>query len=54
MIYISILNYSTGEVDILHIDEESIEDIEDYLVSIGYRLNEISYMVSDALNIKMK
>lgn len=47
---ISILNYSTGEVEILNVPKEDSETIEDtgvYLESIGYKLNEISYMVTE-------
>ena len=54
MFYITVLLYSTGEVFIHHVDDPEITStIEDYLVEKGYHLNEISYMCSDSLNIKI-
>lgn len=51
---ISILNYDTGEIDIISVSpniERDNENIEDYLRSLGYKLSEISYMVSDTIKI---
>ena len=50
---IAILNYPTGEVDILrNVDESLIDsefggDVEMYLDSIGYRVNNIHWMCGD-------
>ena len=50
---IAILNYPTGEVDILrNVDESLVDnefggDVEMYLDSIGYRVNDIYWMGSD-------
>ena len=47
---IAILNYVTGEVDILRnvdmdlIDHEYHGEIEEYLDRIGYKLNDIEWM----------
>ena len=47
---IAILNYNTGEVDILRnidmdlIDHEYHGEIEEYLDRIGYRTNDIEWM----------
>lgn len=50
-----VLNYNAGSIELEQIEDLSNEEIEEYLVSIGYKLSEISYMVTDILimrNIK--
>lgn len=50
---IAILNYPTGEVDILrNVDDDMIhnkfeDNVELYLDSIGYRVNDIYWMADD-------
>lgn len=50
---IAILNYPTGEVDILrNVDDDMIhnkfeDNVELYLDSIGYRVNDIYWMAND-------
>lgn len=54
---IAILNYSTGEVDVIRgVDEDVIQaqyegDIEEYLDDCGYDVNDIHYMCSETLVI---
>lgn len=44
-----ILNYATGDVVLAYIPSsmETSEQIEDYLLAIGYKISQISYMISD-------
>lgn len=54
---IAILNYPTGQVDVLRgVDEDFLSDIfadevECYLESQGYNINDIHYMCADELTI---
>ena len=51
---ITVVHFNTGEVDYLKIDtelEETIENVEEFLISLGYNENEIIYVVSDELII---
>lgn len=48
---ISILDYSTGQVEIISINNS--ESIEESLQDLGYNLNDIEYMVTDTLNLKI-
>lgn len=46
---ITVLNYITGEVELIKIDntlEQNDEDIEEYLENIGFNLNSINWMYS--------
>ena len=56
MIYITVMNYNTGEIFIhciSHKLEDAIDSYDDYLSKrLKYNLDEISYMVTDTLNIK--
>ena len=45
-----ILNYETGEVDILNIPID-IQHIEPYLSGLGYPINDCYYMTTDELVI---
>lgn len=54
MFYLTVMNYNTGEIFIHHLyDSELNGTIEDYLTEKGYNLDEISYMCSDSLNVKL-
>lgn len=54
---IAILNYPTGEVDVLRgIDVDFIsdifaDDVEAYLESVGYNIHDIHYMCADEIVI---
>lgn len=54
---IAILNYPTGQVDVLRgVDEDVIQaqyegDIEEYLDDCGYNFDDIRYMCADELTI---
>ena len=51
---ITVVHFNTGEVDYLKIDtelEETIENVEEFLISLGYNENEIIYVVSDEVII---
>lgn len=53
---ITILNFVTGEIDIISSNEteEYLSDnIEDILDEKGYELNNISYMITDKLNLNI-
>lgn len=55
MTYISILNYNTGEVFIYTVNDENIEDYEDYITNtLHLSLYDISYMITDTLNVKIQ
>lgn len=43
-----ILDYSTGKVDIIRMDlkNKTSDDVEEYIESIGYRLKDVSYMIT--------
>lgn len=46
---ITVLNYITGEVELIKIDntlKQNDEDIEEYLENIGFNLNSINWMYS--------
>lgn len=49
--YYYVLDYSVGKCDIfLGDDYEETYDIEEYLISLGYDLDNIAYMTCDTLN----
>ena len=51
---IIVMHFNTGEVDYLKIDaelEKTINNIEEFLISLGYNENEIIYTVSDEIII---
>lgn len=53
---LNILDFSTGEINILTIPNslDSNSEIEDYITeTLGYNVDEISYMVSDNINLKI-
>lgn len=52
MMYITILDYSLGIVDIYSISNDT--DPEDFLVDKGYHLGDIEYMITDNLNLNIK
>ncbi len=54
---IAVMNYTNGNIDIFNADFAEIEqdhsgDVEDYLQSIGYDLNEI-YFMADVKHINI-
>lgn len=52
---ITILNYSNSSVNFIFIkDSKSILNIEEFIVNQGYKLSEISYMISDEVTITHK
>ena len=51
---ITVIHFNTGEVDYLKIDadlEETIKNVEDFLISLGYNENEIGYTTSNEVII---
>lgn len=51
---ITVAHFNTGEVDYLKIDadlEETIDNVEDFLISLGYDENEIVYTTSNEVII---
>ena len=51
---ITVIHFNTGEVDYLKIDddlEETINNVEDFLISLGYDENEIVYTTSNEVII---
>lgn len=51
---ITVIHFYTGEVDYLKIDtdlEETINNVEDFLISLGYDENEIVYNTSNEVII---
>lgn len=51
---ITVAYFNTGEVDYLKIDddlEETIDNVEDFLISLGYDENEIVYTTSNKVII---
>lgn len=49
---ICVLDYNKGVVDLIKFSKENLNDnesFEDYLVSLGYNLDEICYMVSPSI-----
>lgn len=51
---ITVAHFNTGEVDYLKIDddlEETIDNVEDFLISLGYDENEIVYTISNEVII---
>lgn len=51
---ITVMHFNTGEVDYLKIDaelEKTINNIEEFLISLGYNENEIVYTISDEVKI---
>ena len=51
---ITVMHFNTGEVDYLKIDadlEETIDNVEDFLISLGYDVNEIVYTTSNEVII---
>ena len=51
---ITVTHFNTGEVDYLKIDddlEETIDNVEDFLISLGYDENEIVYITSNEVII---
>lgn len=54
MIYIVVMNYNTGGISIHHIKKDkSMNDFDDLIYHLGYNLDEVSYMVSNTLDIKL-
>ena len=53
--FITVLNYNIGEIDIIYISpkfKSEVEgNIEDFLSKKSYNLDEISYMVHDSIKI---
>lgn len=53
---ITILNFVTGEIDIIsskETEEYLVNHIEEILDEKGYDLNNISYMITDKLNLNI-
>lgn len=53
---ITILNFVTGEIDITSSNETEkylLDHIEEILDEKGYELNNISYMITDKLNLNI-
>ena len=51
---ITVIHFNTGEVDYLKIDadlEQTINNVEDFLISLGYDENEIVYTISNEVII---
>lgn len=51
---ITVVHFNTGEVDYLKIDtelEETIDNVEDFLISLGYNENKIVYTTSNEVII---
>ena len=51
---ITVAHFNTGKVDYLKIDadlEETIDNVEDFLISLGYDVNEIIYTTSNEIII---
>ena len=51
---ITVAYFNTGKVDYLKIDadlEETIDNVEDFLISLGYDVNEIVYTTSNEVII---
>lgn len=51
---ITVIHFNTGEVDYLKIDddlEKTIDNVEDFLISLGYNENEIVYTTSNEVII---
>lgn len=52
MIFVYILNYNIGKCEIISMNED-IENIEEKLQELGYRLSEISWMTSNNLQLSI-
>lgn len=53
---VSILDYSSGKIDIISSKETEkylVDHIEEILDEKGYNLNNISYMITDKLNLNI-
>ena len=51
---ITVIHFNTGEIDYLKIDDalkETIDNVEDFLISLGYDENEIVYTTSNEVII---
>lgn len=51
---ITVAYFNTGKIDYLKIDadlEETIDNVEDFLISLGYDVNEIVYTTSNEVII---
>ena len=51
---ITVAHFNTGKVDYLKIDtdlEETIDNVEDFLILLGYNVNEIIYTTSNEVII---
>ena len=51
---ITVAHFNTGKVDYLKIDadlEETIDNVENFLISLGYDVNEIVYTTSNEVII---
>lgn len=54
---ISILNFCNGCIDVINvksIEEDTIDNVEDYLESLGYNPDQISFMVTDDFQLNTK
>lgn len=54
---ISILNFCNGCIDVINvksIEEDTIDNVEDYLESLGYNPDQTSFMVTDDFQLNTK
>lgn len=50
---LTIMDYSTGEIDIYTVSDDVLDDIDSWLKQHEYDIDEISYMISDELKINV-
>ena len=50
--YLIVLNYDSGNIDIIRNVPEDIENLEDFVVDVlGYHLEEVEYMLTSEDNV---